>query len=95
MSSHSIISRGDLKICSCENPSRKCDEEEDESEDGVGFQGEDEEREEGETPDNQIQSDDCIVLRARRTLCSVSSCRIRGCQPQRWELEHSEGEPED
>lgn len=57
-----VFTLADLPIRAAEDPRSDADEEEDGSEDDIGFEGKDKVCEEREAPDDQVQGDDCVVF---------------------------------
>lgn len=95
MSSRAVVSGRNLPICTTEYPASHRNEAEDQRKHKVCFECEDEEREQGEAPDNQIQRDHCVEFLRGRSFCGVSGGRVRRSKSERRKLQHPKRKPED
>lgn len=88
------IPRRDLPIRSRQNPRTNTDQQENRGKHAIDLARKDEECKQRESPDQEIQRDDGVILR-RRKARRIVGCRVGCCESESGELKHSEREPKD
>ena len=95
VTSHGVITSGDVEVSTGKDVDGNGSKTKDTSEDSISLEGEDEVGDEGETPDDEVETDGVVVVRAGSTLGSVTGGRVRGSNAEGGKLNHAERKPED
>jgi hypothetical protein len=87
VTSCSVIASSNVEVSASKNVNSDSGKTKDTSKDKVG--------DESKAPDDKVESNGIVVVRACGTLGSIASGRVRSSNAERGKLDHTEGKPED
>jgi hypothetical protein len=95
ISSCSVIASSNVEVSASKYVNGDSGKTKDTSKDGIGLERKDKVGEESKAPDDKIESNGIVVVRACGTFGSIASGRVRSSNAERGKLDHAERKPED
>jgi hypothetical protein len=95
VTSCSVIASSNVEVSASKNVNSNSGKAKDTSKDSIGLERKDKVGDESKAPDDKVESNGIVVVRACGTLGSIASGRVRSSNAERGKLDHTEGKPED
>lgn len=84
-----------MEVSTSKNVNSNSSKAKDSSKDSIGLERKDEVGDESKAPDDKVEGNGVVVVRACGTLGSIAGGRVRSSNAERRKLDHAEGKPED
>lgn len=95
VTSSSVIASSNMEVSASKNVNSNSGKAKDTSKDSVGLERKDKVGDEGKAPNDKVEGNGIVVIRACGTLGSITSGRVRSSNAERGKLDHAEGKPKD